>query len=76
MVTTIGHELLSKNFRFAQFVLSTLDPDSATSTRFARLVYRLRLSNPFVSRNMQQNRHLRVGFVSCGDERIRTFEGF
>jgi len=31
-------------------ILSTLDPDSATNTRFARLVYRLRLSSPHASK--------------------------
>lgn len=32
--------------RFAHNIQSTRDPGSATSTRFARLVYRLRLSRP------------------------------
>lgn len=43
----VGHKLLNLLFPSAHKSLSTCDPDSATSTRFTRLVYRLRLSPPF-----------------------------
>ena len=43
----LGHKLRTclPAGRFASLI-STCDPDSATSTRFTHLVYRLRLSNP------------------------------
>ena len=44
----IRGSLTSYQLRFSltRILISTLEPDSSTSTRFARLVYRLRLSNP------------------------------
>jgi hypothetical protein len=50
--------------RFALKILSTLDPGSATSTRFARLVYRLRLSRPCGSGTKLKPQHyvLRLNF--------------
>ena len=41
-------------------ILSTLDPDSATNTRFARLVYRLRLSSPPPAAQTKRRQMLRI----------------
>jgi hypothetical protein len=59
--------------------LSTLDPDSATSTpHFARrLVYRLRLSNLTIDFKQTPvvNTSIDIYNYRCGDGEIRTREG-
>jgi hypothetical protein len=64
---SVTNNFSSKNF---------LDPDSATSTRFARLVYRLRLSNPSVSR--ASNRSIApqsCGLLRCVLDEVRMYFG-
>ena len=55
-----GHELLTTIVRYAPILVSTLDPDSPTSTRSARLVYRLRLSNPCIPSNGKGHKRMHV----------------
>jgi hypothetical protein len=70
-----GHESLSKIFRKLIFVLSARYPSSSTSTRCARLVYRLRFSNPIPSRNSKPRKCIRIPVGFGGGYGIRTHEG-
>jgi hypothetical protein len=58
-----GHKSLSIFVCFAPNLLNARDPDSPTSTRFARLVYRLRLSNPCRARMAKATNMFM--FVAC-----------